>query len=304
MAIRGHYRPPNDTDGPPAPGVLPGYEGVGVIEAVGPGTEAAGQFSTGTRVAFFPVRGTWCDRIIAATNQAVAVPENIEDSVAAQLHVNPLAAILLARAVSATSTMDSSGEPVLLSAAGSCVAKLAAALLRQKGFSPIGLVRSASSAASLSSLLDMQVVATEHSDWQHRIRNIAGRRPIRIALDAVGGSLASEMFALLADGGSLICYGDLSGQPISAPALFFSLRGKMIGGIALTRWMALPKDAQTADVAAALELVRDNRALLPVAAEYDFDHVAEAVRHAERAGRVGTVILRSGGAVPARSIAN
>jgi hypothetical protein len=98
---------------------------------------------------------------------------------------------------------------------------------------------------------------------------------------------------VLADGGSFIGYGDLSGQPISTPPLSLPVRGLTMKGISVGNWASLPEALRTADIRTAIELARSVSHLFPVAAEYDLAQVTDAVVHAEQSGRTGAVLLTS-----------
>jgi NADPH:quinone reductase-like Zn-dependent oxidoreductase len=57
LGVAGRYRAPSDTAPVPAGGNRPGFEGMGIVDAVG--MHAAGRLRPGMRVAFFPGRGAW-----------------------------------------------------------------------------------------------------------------------------------------------------------------------------------------------------------------------------------------------------
>jgi len=95
----------------------------------------------------------------------------------------------------------------------------------------------------------------------------------------------------MGQGGRLISYGDLSGQTINIPALAFSVCGISITGVSVANWGGLPDHVRAGDIATSLKLVRTDTDLFDVAAEYDLAEVTQAVRHAERPGKAGTVLL-------------
>jgi NADPH:quinone reductase-like Zn-dependent oxidoreductase len=219
------------------------------------------------------------------------MPDEIPEAVAAHLHVNPLTAAMLVRAVERTGI--SPGDVVILTAAASQVAKLAATILLRKGYAPIGVVRSGGSMASAQAeSVDMSIVTTEEPGWLERIRGIANGRPLRILLDPVGGELASAIISRM-EGGTVIFYGDLSGQTINLPALAFSVHGNTITGVSVGGWGNLADDVRAADISTALELSRRDAGLFPIVGEYDLADVRQAVKHAGRPGKRGAVLLTS-----------
>jgi NADPH:quinone reductase-like Zn-dependent oxidoreductase len=292
LGVRGRYRAPGNTADVAPGGARPGFEGAGAIEAVGPNVDVSTALTPGMRVAFFPAKWAWSDHVLAPAQFVTPVPDEVSDAVAGQLHVNPLTASMLARAVEDSGVH--AGDLIVLSAAGSAVAKLAMTLALRKGLSVVGVVRTNVGAASLQSTFPgAAIVSTEDHDWRARARSAAAGKSARAVIDPVGGPLASDLIALLADGGSFIGYGDLSGQPISIPPLSLPVRGLTMKGVSVGNWAGLPEAVRTADIRTAIELARSASHLFPVTAEYDLARVADAVVHAERPGRTGAVLLTS-----------
>lgn len=294
---------------PPA-GLTPGSEASGVIEAVGSGIDPARGLVRGARV-FFCAIGTWCDQIVLPADAVMLVPPEVDDDLAAQLIINPITALLLTRAVlqvagdargalrlsaveevvtDDSTAMHDSGI-VLLSAAGSTVGKAIAAMLRQSGFTPIGLVRSRAAADSFRAATGADVVLTQQSDWEAQVRTVADGRRIFAALDAVGGAIGNSMFDLLSPGGTLISYGDLSNEPLVIQQPHLWMEDKKVRGFGMIHWMLLPYETRAADVAAATEFVQENRHLFPVTGKFFLSQYIEAVDHFMRPARSGAVLL-------------
>ncbi len=289
LGVRGRYRAPGNTAPVGPEGARPGFEGAGVIEAVGAGVDPS--LAPGVRVAFFPTRWAWSDKVIAPARFVTAIPDDVSDAAAAQLHVAPLTAALLFRAVQDAGARR--GDVVALSAASGAVARLTAQLLHSAGYRSVGVVRSAAAIAALQEQSPyMGIVSTDQADWSKRIYAVTQGMPIKVALDPVGGAVASTLAALLDGSGTLVSYGDLSGQPVTVPALAFSTRDLRLLGVSVGRWPSLPDALRDADRATALQLARTMPALFRVAAEYPLDAIAAAVTHAEQPGKHGAVLLR------------
>lgn len=112
-------------------------------------------------------------------------------------------------------------------------------------------------------------------------------------LDPVGGEVASALAGVLSQGGSLISYGDLSGQPITVPALYFSTRDIRLSGVTVGRWASLPRNVRQSDIALAFELAARGPELFPVETTYDLVDVAKAAAHVEIPVKTGTVLVAS-----------
>ncbi|OON60001.1 hypothetical protein B0920_22285 [Massilia sp. KIM] len=292
LGVSGRYRAPGDTAPLPEGGARPGFEGMGLVEAVGASVQAEGRLRPGMRVAFFPGRGAWGERTVVAAEFVTALPDAVPDAIGAQLHVNPLTAQMLLRAAREAGVGPQGA--MAITAAGSAVAKLLAALALDAGLPVIGLVRSGAGVEELKALHPrLPVVATDREDWREAFERALDGRPLRAVLDAIGGPLPSELFLSLAPGGSLVMYGDMTGEPLRIPALMLPMRDLRIGGVSVGRWAGLPAAQRQQDLQGALRLARDHAALFEVAAEYPLDEVSAAVAHAQRPAKRGAVLLAS-----------
>src|ERR1044072_1630993 len=65
----------------------PGIEGVGIVEAVGPGVQGP---KAGTRVVFVDTWQTWREQIVCQADNLVPVPEGLDVSPPATSYINPL----------------------------------------------------------------------------------------------------------------------------------------------------------------------------------------------------------------------
>lgn len=294
----------------PDGGLTPGAEGAGILEAVGPGVEKSRGLILGAHVSFFAV-GTWKQKLVLPADSVFVVPEGVDDDLASQLYVNPMAAMLLVREVvkaagrqignlrlAATKAILSADQPesdepgvVLLSAAGSTTAKLVAVLLRQEGFRLVGIVRSQAGASALTASTGMATVTTEDANWKDRVRQIARGGKIFAALDAVGGPLSTDMLDLLAPGGTLLSYGILSGEPLIIPQAPLTMENKLVYGVGMVHWSLLTYDERAADLATMTDFLRRNRHLLPTSAEFKFSDVKDAIKQFSQTGRNGIILL-------------
>ena len=286
LGVSGRYQPGAVV---PKEGVRVGFEGYGIVEEAGDGVD----LKPGTRVAFFPGKGAWSEKAIVSAEYVTEIPDDVSDEAAAQLHVNPLTAALLLRAVE-TSGAKPGRDVLVLTAAGSAVARLLIGLLLDRGFDVVGVVRREAGVNELNVVFpDLPVVSTDKPGWQENVISAADGHPIGVVLDPVGGETASAAAGLLAQGGSLVSYGDLSGQPISVSALYFSTRDIRISGVTVGRWASLPVKIRKADLKLAIELAAGKPELFPVERTFDLADVGKAAALVEMPGKTGTVLLSS-----------
>nr|WP_168703713.1 zinc-binding dehydrogenase [Gordonia paraffinivorans] len=258
----------------------------------GSGTD--GRFRVGQRVAFFPGTPSCAEYVLVDAEHATLVPDDMDDEVAAQLHVNPLTATMLLRAAEDSGAASGTRTPTVITAGGSTVSRMFAALASKKNVPVVSLVRRDSAVEALQQQLpECAVVSTEGASWKDELAAAVGENGIRVALDTVGGETGTDLLRMLAPGGALIVFGDLSGGLLQASALDFPIRGIQIFGVTLIDWPRLPTDVRASDVAGAVQLAQERPDLFSAAATYDLGDVREAALHAERPEKSGLVILRS-----------
>lgn len=265
----------------------PGVEGMGVVESVGPDVHTLGP---GQRVAVFPAPGTWADYVVVAADRAVAVPDEVGDETAALMLVNPLTLLMLYRALDGA--LRGRQGSVLQTAAGSSVGRLVGAAAVRHDLPLINLVRSASGAQKMRTLYPtLPVIATCDDDWREQVRHEAGEQGVRVVLDCVGGAMTRDLAELLADGGTLISYGQLGSGTTPLERLPLIRRALTVRGVNVLQWMSRTPEERAQDVAFALDLARNTPDLLEVAAGYDLADFEAAIEHARRPARTGTVLL-------------
>src|SRR5436309_11961736 len=92
MVVRGRY------GRLPQLPATPGFEGVGVVEAAGPGL--LGRLRLGRRVAVLNgAGGNWQETVIVPARQVVPVPSALSDEQAATFFVNPASAVVMTRKI-------------------------------------------------------------------------------------------------------------------------------------------------------------------------------------------------------------
>ena len=276
---------------------VPGVEGMGVVESVGPDVHT---LRPGRRVAVFPAPGTWSDFVVVAADLAVPVPDGVGDETAALMLVNPLTLLTLYRALE--NALHGHKGPVLQTAAGSSVGKLISAAAVRHDLSLINLVRSTAGAERTRALYPSQpVISTSDDDWREQVRRHSGDDGVRVVLDSVGGAMTQDLAALLAPGGTLLSYGHMGAGTTPLESLPLVARELTVRGATVLRWTDRTPKERAEDVAFALELAQDTPNLLEVAASYDLADFKAAVEHARRPAKSGTVLLTTPPAADSRN---
>jgi NADPH2:quinone reductase len=286
--VRGRFNIPL-----PAGGLVPGGDGVGYVEAVGTSVHAA--LKPGTRVIFNPSPGAWAERLKTDAELVTPIPDDLPDAVAAQLLPNAVIALLLLRAAQRAAPDAGREIPILITAAGSAVARIAILAARRRGLKIMGAVRSSEGAKALSERFpDMTVVSTSDSDWVDQIRRAAGEQPLQVIMDPIGGSMVSQLVELLGGDGAVLFYGGLAPEPITFPSIRLAHHEIMFKGVSSSRWLQnTSAEQRREDVAEAIEIGRATPEQFDIEAYYDQARFADAIKHVERTHRNGAILIGS-----------
>jgi NADPH:quinone reductase-like Zn-dependent oxidoreductase len=276
------------------PRVLDGEHRAG-IEATGVVTDIGGAvngFTVGTRVAFFPQSGAWSEVVNVDAERAVPVPDAVPDTVAAQMLCNPITVVMLRRAAEQHFAVGFDGV-VLNNAAASSVGRLFTASAEHHHIATISIVRSKQRVHQLRQRFPtVPVVCTADPDWIEQLSAAAAGRPIPVALDPVGGTAGTDLLTVVSPGGTLVIYGELASEAMSLHARTLLHSGRGVRGMTINRWFAaVSAEQRGSDVASAVAIATNLTQHFDVAAVYQLDQIADAVRHASQPEKIGTVVV-------------
>lgn len=268
---------------PPNLPMIPGAEGVGRIAMAGSNVR---HVKAGDRV-LLPGPGTWRERIKAPAKVVFALPEGVDPKQLAMLRVNPPTAYLMLHQFVAPKP----GQWVIQNAANSGVGHCLIRLARLAGVKTINVVRREELVASLRAF-GGDVVLTDGPDLDARVRAAIGEAALPLAIDAVGGSATQRLARCVSDGGTVVNYGVLSGEPCMVDGRETVFRDVKLLGFWLRKWFADTPPAQIAALYGELAAkVADGTLAVEVEAVYPIRRIKEAVAHAARGGRSGKVLV-------------
>jgi NADPH:quinone reductase-like Zn-dependent oxidoreductase len=274
---------------PPLP-ATPGFEGVGVVEAAGPGL--FGRLRLGKRVAVLNSKsGNWAESVVVPAKQVVPVGSEVPDDQAATFFVNPASAFVMTRWV----LRVPKGAWLLQTAAGSALGRMIIRLGRLDGFRTINVVRRREQGEELLEAGGDAVICTADESIEGRVHSITGGAGAPFAVDAVGGATGSAVVRSLASGGRMLVYGTLASEPLTVDPRTLLVGQKSVAGFWLSEW------AREQSVVTMLRLFRRIRRLMRegvltthVAASFPLEEIRAAVQLADTPGRPGKVLLRMG----------
>lgn len=274
----------------PTPPATPGFEGVGIVEAAGPGLY--GKALVDRRVAVINGEGgNWAEFVVIPAVQAIPVPSSLDDVQAASFFVNPATVLALVRHELSVPR----GAWLLQSAAGSTLGRMIIRLGRRDGFRTLNVIRRPDAADELRALGADAVVSATDGPIGDQVRAIVGEQGVGHALDCVGGEMGTQLFESLGPNATLIVYGSLSGEPIRIDARRMISAGRVVRGFWLGHWMrSRGKLAAVPLFTRLIGLIRDGTLASEPGPVFPLERISEAVVAAESVGRRGKVLLRIG----------
>lgn len=271
---------------PPALPMTPGAEGVGRIAKAG---SAVRHVKPGDRV-LLTGPGCWRELVKAPGKAVFALPGDVDPKQLAMLRVNPPTAYLMLHTIVAPKP----GRWVIQNAANSGVGHCLIRLARLAGIRSVNVVRREELVAPLRAF-GGDVVLLDGPDLDVRVRAAIGEAALPLAIDAVGGSGTQRLARCLSDGGTVVNYGLLSGEPCMVDGRDTVFRDVRLQGFWLRNWFVDTPPAQIATLYRELAAkVADGTLVVDVEAVYPFRKIKEAVAHAARSGRSGKILMSFG----------
>lgn len=279
LTIRGQY------GFKPEMPAIGGSEALGIIDAVGSEVK---DLKVGQRVAAASVQATWAEYFVASADMVFAVPDSLEDEMAAQLIAMPLSALMLLEFLEVES-----GQWVIHNAANGAVGKSLAMLAAARGVKTINLVRSDDAIKELDTLGIKNNINTSDDDWKEQVKAIFGNDKISAAVDSVGGENSGDLLSLLGHGGTLASFGIMSGQPMvlnPTHLIFKQAIVKGFWGSKISQEMSVENKQRLIDEL--IERATSDKLHLPVEAVFDLADITKAVDGKLQSGKKGKVLLK------------
>jgi mitochondrial enoyl-[acyl-carrier protein] reductase / trans-2-enoyl-CoA reductase len=268
---------------PPALPMTPGAEGVGRIAKAG---SAVRHVKPGDRV-LLPGPGCWRERIKAPGKAVFALPGDVDPKQLAMLRVNPPTAYLMLHQIVAPKP----GQWFIQNAANSGVGHCLIRLARLAGVKTVNVVRREELVKPLQAF-GGDVVLTDGPDLDARVRAAIGEAALPLAIDAVAGSGTQRLARCVSDGGTVVNYGMLSGEPCMIDARETVFRDVKLQGFWLRKWYVDTPPTEVAALYSGLAAkVADGTLAVEVEAVYPIRKIKEAVAHAARGGRSGKILV-------------
>jgi NADPH:quinone reductase-like Zn-dependent oxidoreductase len=280
------YRSGNYPQKPSLPTLI-GYEGVGTIQALGPGVQG---FAVGERVCVVPMYrqgeyGLWAEEAVVPARCLLHAPPGLSSVEAASIWMQYFTAMAVIEIGKATV-----GDYVIIRAPSSSVGLAAIQLANWAGATTIAATRRSNKADGLKAQGAQHVIATEEQDLVAEVMRITQGKGARIVFDPVGGPEVEKLANAMADEGILFIYGGLSGQPTVFPhwpAAFKSL--SIRGWVASHIWNRPERYLRAQNLI--LRGLAEGHLKPVIAKTFPFSQIAEANRYLESNQQLGKIVV-------------
>lgn len=263
---------------------VPGNEGAGVVEAVGPDVK---DFQVGDRVAYVDPLGAYADVLIRPASRLVKLPEGIDEVQAAGMMLKGMTAEYLLH----RTYRVSAGETILVHAAAGGVGQILCQWASNLGAIVIGTVGCRDKAALAEQAGCAHVIVREEEDFVEAVRRITEGERVRVVYDGIGADTFRGSIDCLAPRGMLVAYGQSSGPipPFDTQVLSFK------GSLYLTRpglfHYTSTTDELRQSAARLFEAVRRGAVKIKVNRTYPLREAAAAHRDLEARKLTGSTVL-------------
>lgn len=263
---------------------IPGMEGAGVVEAVGPDVS---NLKIGDRVAYAGLIGAYTERRLAPANRLISLPDFISDEVAAAVMLKGLTAQALLRQVHKVGP----GETILIHAAAGGLGTILCQWAAHLGATVIGTVSSEAKAARAKASGCHHVIIYTQENFVERVAELTGGRKVSVVYDSVGKTTFSGSLDCLAPKGLLVICGASSGP---TPPIDPGLLGQK-GSLFVTRSIVFTYIATRAELEAAVadlfRTIASGTLKLPPNQRYPLAEAHRAHRDLEARQTTGATIL-------------
>jgi len=263
---------------------IPGVEGAGVVEAVGPDVT---NLKAGDRVAYGGPVGGYSEVRLIRADRLVKLPDDISSEQAAAAMLQGMTAEMLLRRVYAVK----SGDTILVHAAAGGVGMILCQWAKALGARVIGTVGSDEKAELARAHGCDHPIVYARQDFVTEVDRITGGAKVAVVYDGVGKDTFMRSLDCLARRGMMASFGNASGPVEPFDALLLARKGSLF----LTRptlydYTLDPADLQ--DSAQALfDVIAGGKVKIEIGQRFELREAAAAHRALEARETTGSTVL-------------
>jgi NADPH2:quinone reductase len=268
----------------PAFPFIPGQEGAGVVEALGPGVA---EVAVGDRVAYAGVNGAYAEVRVLPADRLVHLPDGVDDRTAAAMMLKGMTAeYLLFRCARVQA-----GDTILFHAAAGGVGSIACQWARALGVRVLGTVGGPAKVRRAKDNGCAEVIDTKSEDIVARVKALTGGAGVAAVFDSVGKDTFAASLDCLRPRGMLVLFGQSSG--VVPPLDLSQLAAK--GSLFVTRptmgHYVATRPELVASAGRLCEVVSSGAVRIEIGRIYPLRDAAQAHRDLEARQTTGSTVL-------------
>ena len=260
-----------------------GVQGVGVVDAAGPGVE---DLKTGDRVTYAGLQGAYAEARIVPAERMIVLPADISDELAAAAFLRALTAEYLLRRLYRVQP----GETILVHAAAGGAGQIICQWAKALGATVIGTVGTDAKADLVKGLGCDHAIVYTREDFAQRVMDITGGEGVAVAYDSVGRDTFMGSLDCLRPMGHAVNFGTASGQVEPFPLQHLHKKSLTVTRPTLATYIAKREDLEMASDAV-FGVLRDGTVKVDITARYALADTADAHRDLESRDTTGAMIL-------------
>ena len=267
------------------PPFIPGVEGAGAVEAVGPDVT---DVRSGDRVAYTMVSASYAEYVLAPAQRLVPVPDTMSLEIAAAVMHQGLTAHYLSQSTHPIQY----GETVLIHAAAGGVGQLLTQMAKHRGARVIGTVSTEEKAELAREAGADEIILYTHEDFETAARRLTAGEGVHVIYDSVGKDTFEKGLNCLRPLGHMVLFGLSSGKvaPID-PHLALGLKGSLTLSRVLLTHYVLTREELLKRSDELFGWVREGSLRVRVDTTFPLAQAAEAHRYLEGRKTKGKVLL-------------
>ncbi len=268
---------------PQAMPFIPGSEGAGVVEEVGPGVSSV---AAGDRVAYAGVVGAYAERRVIAADRLVALPDTVADQTAAAMMLQGMTVQYLIR----RTYRVQAGDTILIHAAAGGIGLILCQWASSLGATVIGTVSSREKAELAQAHGCTHPVVTGEADFVAVAKELTGGKGLPVVYDSVGRDTFFKSLDCLRPLGMLVLFGQASGAVPPIDPNILARGSYFLTRPSLGAFIASPADLQ-ATAAELMSVVADGTVKIAVRQTYPLREAARAHADLEARRTTGSTVL-------------
>ena len=263
---------------------VPGSEGAGTVEAIGPGVTG---LVIGQRVAFATQSSAYAEYAVVPADKLVPVPDGVTDQQAAAALLQGMTAHYLAY----TTYPIRPGDTVLIHAGAGGVGLLLTQMARRRGARVITTVSTEEKAQLSRENGADEVILYTQTDFAAEVSRLTGGQGVHVVYDSVGKSTFEGSLNSLRPLGTMVSFGNASGAvgPF-APALL-AAKGSLLFTRPTLGHYTLTRSALLERAGAVFNWIASGELNLLIQPPYALADAAQAHRDLESRGTTGKLLL-------------